>query len=66
MPTQPGGQDLLNIAGLGITAATFAANVTITDLGNDTRVTIGADNVTLIGVNGIGTNAITQADFILA
>jgi Ca2+-binding RTX toxin-like protein len=61
-----GGQDLLDISALGITAATFAASVAITDLGNDTLVDIGADSILLLGVNGNGTNAITQADFILA
>ncbi len=61
-----GGQDLLDISALGITALTFAADVLITDLGNDTRVDIGADSITLVGVNGIGTNTITVTDFILA
>ena len=59
-----GGQDLLDITGLA-TAATFAANVSIADLGNDTLVTIvGGGSITLLGVNGVGTNVITQADFI--
>jgi Ca2+-binding RTX toxin-like protein len=61
-----GAQDLLDISALGITAATFAASVAITDLGNDTLVEIGADSILLLGVNGVNTNAITQADFILA
>jgi Ca2+-binding RTX toxin-like protein len=60
-----GGQDLLDISGLGIDAGNFAANVVITDLGLNTRVTIGADTITLIGVSGVGANTITQADFIL-
>ena len=67
-----GGQDLLDIHLLGITAATFAASVSIA-VGQfdgvgalDTRVTIGANNITLLGVTGAGTNAITQADFLLA
>ncbi|MBD2837697.1 heme peroxidase [Pseudomonas sp. JM0905a] len=59
-----GGQDLLNIASLGITAATFAANVAITDVGADTRVTIGANSITLVGVADATT--ITQADFIVS
>jgi Ca2+-binding RTX toxin-like protein len=59
-----GGQDRLNLAGYGITAGNFASHVSIVDLGNDTRVTIdGADTITLLGVNGVGLNAITQADF---
>jgi len=61
-----GGQDLLNISGLGITAANFAANVTITDLGADTRVQIGANRIDLIGVNGNAPNIITINDFLLA
>jgi hypothetical protein len=56
---------LLDISAYGFTAGTFAANVTITDLGNDTQVAIGADTITFVGVNGVGTNAITQADFLL-
>jgi len=60
-----GGQDLLDISGLGITAATFATDVIITDLGSDTLVSIGIDSVLLVGVNGVGANAITQQDFIL-
>jgi hypothetical protein len=59
------GQDLLDISGLGITAADFAANVLITDLGSDTLVTIGADSILLLGVSGVGANTITQQDFIL-
>lgn len=61
-----GGQDLLDISGLGITAANFAASVTITDLGADTLVAIaGFGSILLSGVNGTGANLITQADFIL-
>jgi Ca2+-binding RTX toxin-like protein len=61
-----GGQDLLNIAGLGINAGTFAGSVTITDLGNDTQVSIGADSIVIVGVNGVGANVIDINDFILA
>lgn len=64
------GQDLLNISAYGFTAADFAAYVTITDLGSNTQVTIEAydigDTILLVGVNGVGTNAITEADFLLA
>lgn len=61
-----GGQDLLDVAGLGITAANFATSVTITDLGADTLVNIdGLGSILLVGVNGTGANVITQADFIL-
>ncbi|MFT7467600.1 MAG: Ca2+-binding RTX toxin-like protein, partial [Candidatus Pseudothioglobus sp.] len=59
-----GGQDLLNIAALGVTAANFAANVSIADIGADTLVTIGADSIRLVGINDA--TSITQADFILA
>jgi Ca2+-binding RTX toxin-like protein len=61
-----GGQDLLNISALGITAATFASLVTITDLGADTLIEIGFDSMLMIGVNGTAPNNITQADFLLA
>jgi Ca2+-binding RTX toxin-like protein len=61
-----GGQDLLDITAYGITSADFATRVTIVDLGANTQVTIdGADVFTLIGVNGSGSNVITQGDFIL-
>jgi len=62
-----GGQDLLDISGLGITAATFAGSVTITDLGANTLVDFGVDgSIVLTGVTGVGANSITQADFLLA
>ncbi len=38
-----GGQDLLDISGLGITAATFSGSVKITDLGSNTLVEIGTE-----------------------
>ena len=57
-------QDLLDISGL--TAGNFAARVSIVDLGADTVVTIdGTDTITLLGVNGVGANIITQQDFLL-
>ncbi|KYC24877.1 peroxidase family protein [Pseudomonas sp. ABFPK] len=60
-----GGQDRLDIAALNITAATFAANVTIADVGNDTLVSIGAtDSIRLVGVADATT--VTVADFNLA
>ncbi|WP_028626486.1 peroxidase family protein [Metapseudomonas resinovorans] len=59
-----GGQDRMDIAGLGITAATFAANVSIADLGANTQVTLGANSITLVGVADATT--VTQADFVLA
>jgi hypothetical protein len=60
------GQDLLDISALGISAATFAASVLIQDLGSDTLVTIGTGSILLQGVDGTGTNLITQQDFLLA
>ena len=57
------GQDLLNITGLGITSATFAANVSIATDGADTMVGIGADTIRLVGVDSA---AVDQTDFILA
>ncbi|VVP25620.1 hypothetical protein PS900_04082 [Pseudomonas fluorescens] len=57
-----GGQDLLNIAGLGISSETFAANVSIAADGADTVIGIGVDSIRLVGVNSAG---IDQADFIL-
>ncbi|HSD60032.1 MAG TPA: hypothetical protein VLC55_04190, partial [Burkholderiales bacterium] len=67
-----GGQDLLDISGFGITAATFAANVAITITGTGANTVtlvdiVGLDNtITLQGVNGNGQNVITAQDFILA
>jgi Ca2+-binding RTX toxin-like protein len=58
-------QDLLDISGLGITAASFAASVIITDLGNDTLVNIGGQTITLTGVTGVGANSVTVTDFLL-
>ncbi|MGH8347701.1 MAG: calcium-binding protein, partial [Pseudomonas sp.] len=57
------GQDLLDLTPMGITSATFAANVTITANGADTVVGIGADTIHLVGVNSA---AVDQTDFILA
>jgi len=58
-----GGQDLLDISGLTITAGDFAASVVITDLGADTLVTIADESIRLVGVNNPAN--ITQADFLL-
>ncbi|MDX1297069.1 MAG: peroxidase family protein [Pseudomonas sp.] len=59
-----GGQDLLNIAYFNLTAATFNSRVSISDIGNDTLVSInGADGgtITLVGVTNA--NTVTIADF---
>jgi Ca2+-binding RTX toxin-like protein len=58
-----GGQDLLNVAALGVTALNFTSLVAIQDLGNDTLVTIDGNSITLLGVNGVGANTITIDDF---
>jgi len=58
-----GGQDLLDISGLGINAGNFAASVQITAVGADTSVDIGADHVLL---QGVAAAAITSTDFLLA
>jgi RTX calcium-binding nonapeptide repeat (4 copies) len=60
------GHDKLDISSYGFDdPGEFAANVKIADKGDYTVVTIGADTITLLGVNGIGSNTITQADFII-
>ena len=57
----PGGaQDLIDITGMGISSATFAANVTITADGADTVVAIGADTIHLVGVSSA---TVDQTDF---
>ncbi|WP_375739225.1 peroxidase family protein [Pseudomonas boanensis] len=59
-----GGQDRLNIENLGITAATFGANVGVAGVAGSTVVTIGTNSITLVGV--ADSTAVTQTDFILA
>jgi Ca2+-binding RTX toxin-like protein len=58
-----GGQDLLDISGLGITAANFSTSVSFADLGSDLRVTIGASSFVLQGVANLAD--ITIDDFLL-
>jgi Ca2+-binding RTX toxin-like protein len=59
-----GGQDLLDLTGLGINAGNFAASVVITDVGADTLVTIlGTDSITLAGIGNAAN--VDQTDFIL-
>ena len=71
-----GGQDLLDVSAYGFAdAAALNAAVTIVVGqfdglgGNDTRVTIGLDTITLLEVTGVGTNAISTLvlpnDFLL-
>lgn len=62
-----GGQDRIDLSGLGITAADFASRVSIISNGTNTRIDVaGGGSITLNGVTGSGNNAITMADFILA
>ncbi|SUW63931.1 Cyclolysin [Buttiauxella agrestis] len=57
-----GGQDYLDLSLLGITSSTFASNVAIGGSGGNTTVTIGADTITLVGVNSTTVN---MGDFVL-
>ena len=62
-----GGQDRIDLAPLGIRAATFAANVTLTRNNNNTIVRIGANTITVVGVRpGNNRDQLTVADFLLA
>lgn len=58
-----GGQDLLDVVGLGITSANFAASVTIAEDIEGTLVTIGADSILL---GGVLSTTVDATDFILA
>jgi Ca2+-binding RTX toxin-like protein len=58
-----GGQDKIDLTPLGITAATFAANVTHTAGANTVVTVAGGGTIRLSGVNGA---AIDASDFILA
>jgi Ca2+-binding RTX toxin-like protein len=62
-----GGQDLLDISGMGINAGNFGARVAIIDTGSDTVVRIDDTIfITLKNVTGDGDNSISSADFLLA
>ncbi len=58
-----GGQDLMDISALGISAANFTASVQIAALGLGTKVTIGGNSINLIGV---APATIDSTDFKLA
>src|SRR4029077_4986514 len=58
-----GGQDLLDISGLGITAAAFAGSVAIAAAGANTLITMGANTIQL---NGVGAGTINGSDFMFA
>ena len=46
-----GGQDLLDISAFGVTPGTFAADVTVNQVGLDTVISIGGGSITLTGIN---------------
>lgn len=61
-------QDLLNVSLYtpDITGANFGTHVTILANGVNTVITIdGTQQITMLGVTGLGNNVITQQDFIL-
>jgi Ca2+-binding RTX toxin-like protein len=58
-----GGQDILDISGLGVTAASFAADVHITGNATTTMIAIGANSIILAGIN---VTSIDHTDFLLA
>src|SRR5690606_27020934 len=61
-----GGQDKIDLRGLGITDANFDTRVVIQTGATETVITIdGESTITLEGVTGAGANAISWADFIL-
>jgi Ca2+-binding RTX toxin-like protein len=61
-----GGQDKIDLSGLGITDANFASAVTITASGGDTHISVAGGTIILTGIGGTGSNAIDRTDFILA
>jgi VCBS repeat-containing protein len=62
-----GSQDVLDISAFGITAADFFARVTITDIGNDTRITIDGNTAQRIVLDGVSNaTRIGIDDFLLA
>ena len=60
-----GGQDLLDLSGLGVTAATFAARVHVTDTGTSLTVVVDGGG-TFVLQNVASTAQLTTTDFILA
>ncbi len=61
-----GGQDLVDLRGLGITAGTFAANVTVAagPLAGSSLVTVTGQGT--IQLNGVVPGAVSQTDFLLS
>ena len=60
-----GGQDLLDLSALGITAATYASRVQVTDTGTSLTVTVDG-GASIVLQNVASTAQLTTADFILA
>ncbi|HWV22207.1 MAG TPA: peroxidase family protein [Devosia sp.] len=62
-----GGQDLIDLSGMGITAANFAARVTIADVTGPNAALITVDGGTggTIRLNGVAAASLSQADFVL-
>jgi Ca2+-binding RTX toxin-like protein len=59
-----GGQDLLDVRGLGITAANFAARVTIANAGGgNTLITITGQGT--IRLAGVASNTVNSTDFLV-
>ncbi len=64
-PNPTGGQDLIDLSGLGITAATFAGNVTIVNGGGSTvLITVSGQGTIRLNANAV--SGITISDFVLA
>ncbi|WP_210168345.1 peroxidase family protein, partial [Devosia sp. Root685] len=63
-----GGQDLVDLSGMGITAANFATRVTIADVTGPNAALITVDGGTggTIRLNGVTAASLTQTDFVLA
>ncbi len=62
-----GGQDYIDLTAFGITAATFASHVAITDVGADTLVTIDGQADQVIRLAGVSNAAtVTADDFFLS
>ncbi len=62
-----GSQDILDITAFGITAADFDARVVITDIGDDTRITIDGNSGQTILLSGVrNATRIGIDDFLLA
>ena len=61
-----GGQDRIDLRAFGFSPGSFDVNVTIEDLGEDTRIRVdGGGSILCRGVSGDGANTIDEADFLL-